>query len=219
METETTASYLPIKFSRGHESGVLCSHTDAELLFCEKGEVELALNGHFHILRPGELFLLPPFTPHTVTGSGAEACLTYLFDPRFGTPFQECAASPPVLFAKAPCNPFTGLLRYIDAHSDEELTLEQAACYAGFSRYHFSRLFHRYTGCTFSDYLTLRRIESAKALLATGSSITDVAFQAGFNSLSAFSRCFKKHTCCSPSEYRRLMNPVTPSHFQAPLRQ
>lgn len=99
---------------------------------------------------------------------------------------------------------FAPLLTYIDSHYASELTLEQAAALVGFSKFHFSRLFKEFTNCTFYDYLSQTRIQVAKRLLSTNTSITDIAFMTGFNSLSSFCRCFKKYTDLSPSEYRDL---------------
>ena len=99
---------------------------------------------------------------------------------------------------------FATLLTYIDSHYASEITLEQAASLVGFSKFHFSRLFKEFTNCTFYDYLSQTRIQAAKRLLPTGASITDIAFQTGFNSLTSFCRCFKKYTDLSPSEYRDL---------------
>lgn len=97
---------------------------------------------------------------------------------------------------------FAALLNYIDSNYTEDLTLEQAAAYVGFSKYHFSRLFKEHANSTFYDYLCHKRVQVAQSLLSTGLPITDIAFQTGFNNLTTFCRCFKKCTNCSPSEYR-----------------
>lgn len=100
---------------------------------------------------------------------------------------------------------FATLLSYIDSHYATELDLEQAAALVGFSKFHFSRLFKEFTNCTFYDYLSQARIQAAQRLLSsTNTSITDIAFQTGFNSPTSFCRCFKKYTNLSPTEYRDL---------------
>lgn len=99
------------------------------------------------------------------------------------------------------------LLRYIDSNYMEDLTLEKAADYTGFSKYHFSRLFKQHTHTTFYDYLSRKRIQEAQYLLSTESNITDIAFRTGFNNLTTFCRCFKKVTNYSPSEYRSQLRP------------
>lgn len=96
-----------------------------------------------------------------------------------------------------------GLLDFIDGHYMEELDLTEIAAEMGFSKYHFSRLFKQYTDFTFCDYIANRRIRAAQALLAVPDlSITEVALESGFLSISTFNRLFKKQTGCTPSEYR-----------------
>lgn len=98
---------------------------------------------------------------------------------------------------------FNNLMDYIDTHYMEDINLEEIALNTGFSKYHFSRLFKQYTGYTFCDYLCYRRIKAAEELLAKADlSITEVALQTGFPSISTFNRLFKQQKKCTPSEYR-----------------
>ena len=102
---------------------------------------------------------------------------------------------------------FSSLLGYIDLHYAENLTLEDMASYAGFSKFHFSRLFKQYTKDTFSDYLNRRRIRAAEELLAApppDTSITEIAMRCGFASISTFNRLFKQIKNCTPGEFRAL---------------
>ncbi|MCC8137722.1 MAG: AraC family transcriptional regulator [Clostridiales bacterium] len=85
------------------------------------------------------------------------------------------------------------------------LSLETVADVAGFSKYHFSRIFKECSGYNFYDYLCLLRIKAAENLLMSKEhSITEVALLSGFSSLSTFNRMFKKKKGCTPSEYRAL---------------
>lgn len=98
---------------------------------------------------------------------------------------------------------FNDLLDYIDAHYTDDLSLEEVAGIIGFSKFHFSRLFKQYTNFTFCDYLCFRRIKAAEDLLINPEySITEVALQSGFPSISTFNRIFKQQKGCTPSEYR-----------------
>lgn len=104
---------------------------------------------------------------------------------------------------KAYVQKFNDLLDYIDVHYMEELTLEEVASSIGFSKYHFARLFRQYTNFTFCDYLNYRRIKVAEELLIQpGLSITEVALQSGFSSISTFNRLFKLQKNCTPSQFR-----------------
>jgi len=87
---------------------------------------------------------------------------------------------------------------------DSNIQLSDAAACAGLSKAHFSHVFHRETGVTFTHYVQSCRIEEAKHLLAeTDKSITELCFECGFNSLTHFNRIFRSGAGCSPSQYRR----------------
>lgn len=98
---------------------------------------------------------------------------------------------------------FSLILDYIDNHFTEDLTLESVADKAGFSKYYFTRLFKQYTDTTFYEYLCYKRICVVENLLAKPDlTITEIALQAGFSSISTFNRIFKKLKNCSPTQYR-----------------
>lgn len=100
---------------------------------------------------------------------------------------------------------FSMLCNYINAHCTEDLSLDELANEAGFSKYHFARLFKEITGTTCHNYLLGRRLLFAKTLLADFSlPITEVAMRSGFNSLATFNRIFKFQIGCTPSEFRKL---------------
>ena len=101
--------------------------------------------------------------------------------------------------------PLSDVCAYISDHFTEDLTLDKVAEYAGFSKYHFERIFTEYNGITFYRYLLQMRINHAQTLLSNRDlSITDIACQTGFTSCTAFTRAFKKNTGYPPSEYRML---------------
>lgn len=100
---------------------------------------------------------------------------------------------------------FTEALRYIDTHYQEDIRLEDLAKEYGFSKFYFSRLFHQYSGYSFSKYLQMRRLQAAKGLLGTTNDpISHIAEEAGFQSLATFNRVFRQNVGCSPKEYRSL---------------
>jgi two-component system, response regulator YesN len=68
---------------------------------------------------------------------------------------------------------------------------------------YFMTLFKKETGLTFTDYLTEVRIKAAKDLLRTSEkTITEIAFDVGFNNSNYFSNTFKKAAGLSAKEYR-----------------
>ena len=91
----------------------------------------------------------------------------------------------------------------IDAHYTQSLDLDELARTANFSRYHFLRAFRRAFHATPHEYLTSKRIERAKELLAESEfTVTEICFQVGFESLGSFSTLFHKIVGWSPSIYR-----------------
>ena len=103
---------------------------------------------------------------------------------------------------------FMAVCGYIDEHCTENLTLDDAASYSGFSKYHFTRLFKQFTGSTFYKYLNQKRITRAERSLTDMSlSVTDVALASGFTSMSAFIRMCKTMKGCTPSEFRKMYSP------------
>ncbi len=102
---------------------------------------------------------------------------------------------------------FNSVLEYIGEHFTEELRLDDVADYCGFSKYHFSRLFKEYANTTFYDYLTQCRVKAAESFLEQEDmTITDIALQSGFSSISTFNRTFKLQKGCTPGEYRKLFH-------------
>jgi AraC-like DNA-binding protein len=89
-----------------------------------------------------------------------------------------------------------------DAFADAP-RLEAAAAQAYLSPFHFHRLFVRAFGETPLAFVTRRRMEQAKRLLADGLPVTDACFAVGYGSLGTFSARFRELVGCPPSEYRR----------------
>lgn len=100
---------------------------------------------------------------------------------------------------------FLFISNYINEHFAEDLTLDQVASLAGFSKYHFTRLFKQYADTSFYKYLNQKRIAHAKNLLLDPQlSVIEVALQSGFSSQSAFTRMFRLMNNCTPTEFRKM---------------
>lgn len=92
----------------------------------------------------------------------------------------------------------------IDRHYAEPLDLDAMARAAGFSRYHFARLFREAYGEPPAAYLSRRRVERAQDLLRSANlTVTEVCHLVGFSSLGSFSSRFTALVGVPPSEYRR----------------
>ncbi|MBR6326663.1 MAG: helix-turn-helix domain-containing protein [Lachnospiraceae bacterium] len=99
---------------------------------------------------------------------------------------------------------FFNICSYINDHCTEELRLDQLAEMSGFSKSHFIRLFKDYTGVSYYEYLTRRRMLNVELLLNNPEySISDVAMRSGYDSIATFNRVFKTSHGVTPTEYRK----------------
>jgi AraC-like DNA-binding protein len=93
---------------------------------------------------------------------------------------------------------------WIDAHSQRQIDLEDAAAQAGISPFHFLRLFRHVLGVTPHQYLVRSRLRHAARRLADDDSpITDIAYDVGFGDLSNFVRTFHRAAGASPLRFRQ----------------
>jgi AraC-like DNA-binding protein/ligand-binding sensor protein len=106
---------------------------------------------------------------------------------------RENAEPPAITRAKA----------FINENYTEDLSLEQVAKAANMSSFYFCKMFKKYTGVNFTEYLSRVRIEKARNLLLNPNlRISEIAYEVGFQSLTHFNRVFKKVLGQSPTEFR-----------------
>ncbi|HEY6803372.1 MAG TPA: AraC family transcriptional regulator [Pyrinomonadaceae bacterium] len=97
------------------------------------------------------------------------------------------------------------VIRMMHDRLDEPLTLQEMSRKAYISPCHFNRIFRQITGIPPNQYFYALRLESAKRLLlTTNTSVTDVCFDVGYNSLGTFIRRFTGLVGLSPSRFRSL---------------
>ena len=95
------------------------------------------------------------------------------------------------------------LIRYLQEHYSEDITVEEIATHFHYHASHINRLMRQATGTTIRNYLIRCRIDAAKALLvSTELSVSRIAARTGFQSAGYFSNAFRKDTGQSPSQYR-----------------
>jgi AraC-like DNA-binding protein len=93
--------------------------------------------------------------------------------------------------------------QYINQHQAEEISLVDVAKAVNTSTFYFCKMFKKATGLNFTDYLSRIRVEKAKNLLLNPNMrVSEVAFAAGFQSLSHFNRVFRRIAGQSPTRYR-----------------
>jgi AraC-like DNA-binding protein/ligand-binding sensor protein len=107
---------------------------------------------------------------------------------------QEQNAEPPVI---------TRAKEFIKQHQKEDISLTQVAQAVNTSTFYFCKMFKKFTGINFTDYVSRVRIENAKNLLLNPNlRVSEIAYEVGFQSLTHFNRVFKKVIGQSPTEYR-----------------
>lgn len=100
---------------------------------------------------------------------------------------------------------FGTVMKYIDTNYMYDITLDQLADVAGYSKYHFSRIFKQYNSMSYLQYINARRTRAAESLLLDPNMpVTEVAMRSGFKSLTTFNRIFKEIKHCTPSDFKKL---------------
>ena len=100
-----------------------------------------------------------------------------------------------------------GILQYVEEHYTENLVQEEMANRFHFSRVYFARFFKKYTGMTFTEYLTRYRLLMARELLLnTDLNMTEVAMHCGFSDSRRFIIAYKKHYGTTPYQHRLAEN-------------
>jgi AraC family transcriptional regulator len=114
-------------------------------------------------------------------------------------------------------------LDFVEANLREEIAVADMADAAGYSLYHFCRMFNGLVHHTPYDYLMRRRLsESARELVETDKRVIDIAFDYRFNSPETYSRAFKRMFGTQPSQWKEhgrldrrfLMSQLTREHLE-----
>ena len=94
------------------------------------------------------------------------------------------------------------ILRYLNAHLTEPVTIDALAARFFVSKYHMMRRFREETGYSVHSYLANKRLLYARELLAAGAGAMEACFACGYGDYSAFSRAYKKRFGQSPGRRR-----------------
>lgn len=99
--------------------------------------------------------------------------------------------------------PVQKAMDFIRRNLDKDLSRGEIAEAIFLNPEYLSRLFRKETGGSLSDYILSEKMRAAQSLLSeTGIPVSLVASKVGYSNFSYFSQVFKKHTGCSPMEYR-----------------
>jgi len=95
------------------------------------------------------------------------------------------------------------ILDWIEHHLDAQISPRDIADEAGYSLWHFSRLFLSEVGMTPARYVTRRRLAHALWAISQGESVTNAALRYGFDTHAGFYKAFCREYGCPPTEYLR----------------
>lgn len=99
------------------------------------------------------------------------------------------------------------IITYLEKHLKDEITVGDMADSMGYSESHFRALFRKISDISPVQFLQHLRIETAQRLIRERRlSLTEIAFEVGFNSSQYFSNVFKKQVGLSPREYRNALS-------------
>ncbi|MHC0038889.1 AraC family transcriptional regulator [Pseudoneobacillus sp. C159] len=92
---------------------------------------------------------------------------------------------------------------YIEENIHNDISLEKVASHAGYSLYHFHRIFTSIMGCSIKTYIRRRRLTcAAYDLNQTNKRIIDIAYEYQFESQESFTRSFQQLFGVTPGKYR-----------------
>jgi len=100
---------------------------------------------------------------------------------------------------------FAQVDEYVVNMFTEPISLQKVCSRFNVSQPHLSKLFKKHKNTTFNDYLTMLRIEQAKTIIKENPTmkLKDVAQMIGYSDALYFSKVFRVHVGCSPSQYGR----------------
>jgi AraC-like DNA-binding protein len=90
---------------------------------------------------------------------------------------------------------------WLDANSEQNVSIHSLASLVGLSPYYLVRAFHKHVGIPPHKYQAIVRINRARKLLASGAAISEVAYRTGFCDQSHLNRVFKKTLGVTPGRY------------------
>ena len=95
---------------------------------------------------------------------------------------------------------------FIDYHFCNVISLNSLEKQFHYSKFYISRGFAQHTGISVIQYYNQKRLEYAKNQIRKGKSVTEIAKELHFSSIYTFSRFFKTHEGCSPTDFKKRLS-------------
>lgn len=94
------------------------------------------------------------------------------------------------------------IIRYVNDHLDEELSLDTICKEFYISKPQLCRIFKRATGSTVWEYVTVKRLMAAQRLIRSGIAVTEAARKCGFGDYTTFYRAYRKQFGETPKKHK-----------------
>lgn len=127
-----------------------------------------------------------------------EACYPIFLESLLAQISVMCQALKPSEAAVTAPDHITEIIRYLNEHLADPITLDGLSESFYISKYYMNRAFKKATGTTVMDYLIYKRIVMARQLMLNGHTASDAAALTGFGDYSSFYRAYKKVTGRNP---------------------
>ncbi|MDO5418262.1 MAG: AraC family transcriptional regulator [Lachnospiraceae bacterium] len=144
----------------------------------------------------------PVFGSEQLISNYLEELLIHLYRRNFANPLPVRARSFRHTALSRPNETYNRIIRYMEDHIDEQLTIEKICRNTLVGRSQLQKLFQEIHGCGVIEYFIQMKIDTAKQLIRDNQlNFTQISDRLGYTSIHYFSRQFKKITHMTPSEY------------------
>ncbi len=109
------------------------------------------------------------------------------------------------------------VILYIEQHYPENLTIEELSRVAGFSPYHFHRIFKSIIGESLGSHIRRVRLAMSTSKFLTDQSITAIAMESGYETPASFTKAFKHHFGITPREFSKRIRSTKGSNMLEPI--
>ena len=156
-----------------------------------RGRAEFTISNHKKVLSAGDCYVIPPYTPHTLSSVESE---------RFSY-FVLCFKN---FCAQKKINEMAASAKtYIETTSSSEFNIDALSKAMHINKYHLDRLFKEQIGVTPYQFYISHRIKKIRQGLHTHLTLSDLVFDLNFSDQSHLCNTFKKHMGISPMQYAR----------------
>jgi len=154
------------------------------------------------------LSVLSEMTSPTAAGRMLVETSSLLLAARLAHAYSETGPTRPTIWSRHGLDDgrLRRVLAYLEEHLADDITVADLSNVACLSIFHFTRAFAATMGMPPHRYVSRRRLESAKAMIASGhASLREIALDCQFSSESSFTRAFRRVIGMTPAAYRRTL--------------